>query len=263
MNTKEKASLDRYLNKLNIERMEKQSFTFVEKRWINDAVLGRSKTYPNRLIFSQRFDATEKYSTDLYQKISKNCQRDPLIKEAFSRTSSQEKAIGQNNEFPGPIKIKQLLRKKAPMPWTCKKCKKEDGLLGHKCEKTSQKKNTKKRFKIYIASPYTIGDVAMNVRLQIDTVDQLINLGFVPFAPLYYHFQHLVHPRVYEDWMDQDLAWIEACDAVLRLPGQSSGADREVEYAASINKLVFYSVEDLIRKYIEPNYIRPAKRIRQ
>ncbi len=102
--------------------------------------------------------------------------------------------------------------------------------------------------KIYIASPYTIGDVAQNVKLQLDTVDVLMDLGFVPFAPLYSHFQHMVHSRPYEDWINIDLHWVTACDYLLRLGGESSGADKEVDHAKENNIPVFYSITDLNNK---------------
>ena len=43
--------------------------------------------------------------------------------------------------------------------------------------------------KVYIASPYTKGDTAVNVKRQLDAVDELMDAGFAPFAPLYSHFQ--------------------------------------------------------------------------
>ena len=85
----------------------------------------------------------------------------------------------------------------------------------------------------------------MNVRSQIDAFDELMNLGFLPFAPLYSHFQHMVHPRPYEDWMRIDFAQIEVCDCLLRLPGESSGADREVEHAIKHGLPIYYSIEEL------------------
>ena len=99
--------------------------------------------------------------------------------------------------------------------------------------------------KVYIASPYTMGDIAVNVKLQIDTVDELINGGFAPFAPLYSHFQHMAHPRDYHDWIKLDLEWVSVCDCVLRLGGESSGADGEVAYAQELMIPVFYSIEAL------------------
>ena len=71
--------------------------------------------------------------------------------------------------------------------------------------------------KIYIASPYTEGDGAKNVRLQMDAGNALMDMGHAPFIPLLTHFQHMVHPRGYQDWIDFDLVWVKACDAVVRI----------------------------------------------
>lgn len=103
--------------------------------------------------------------------------------------------------------------------------------------------------KVYIASPYTLGDVAANVKRQIDCADELMNLGFAPFAPLYSHFQHMTHPRTYDEWMAVDFEWVEACDCLLRLDGESKGADLEVKHATTFGKKVFYSIEDLVNHY--------------
>jgi len=108
--------------------------------------------------------------------------------------------------------------------------------------------------KVYIASPYTIGDVAVNVKTQIDCANELMNLGFAPFVPLYSHFQHMVHPRPYQDWIKLDNEWVLACDAVLRLEGQSSGADGEVKLAKENNIPVFYSIDQLVDFYNQPFY---------
>jgi hypothetical protein len=106
-----------------------------------------------------------------------------------------------------------------------------------------------KKVKVYIASPYTKGDIAVNVKTQIDFVDVLMDLGFAPFAPLYSHFQHMAHPRPYTDWVEIDLVWVEACDCLLRLSGESSGADGEVELALSLGKPVFYCIGELVNYY--------------
>jgi hypothetical protein len=60
------------------------------------------------------------------------------------------------------------------------------------------------------------------------------------------HFHHFVHPHAYEDWMEQCLSWVERCDALLRLPGSSPGADREAQHAMQKGIPVFYSLEELI-----------------
>lgn len=103
-----------------------------------------------------------------------------------------------------------------------------------------------KPIKVYIASPYTLGDVAVNVKVQLDAVDELMNLGFAPYAPLYSHFQHMAHPRPYTDWVEIDFVWVEVCDCLLRLPGESKGADDEVKLALELGKPVFYTIKDLV-----------------
>jgi hypothetical protein len=42
--------------------------------------------------------------------------------------------------------------------------------------------------KVYIASPYTIGDVAVNVRHQIDAADELMSSGY-QFVTVYCAYQ--------------------------------------------------------------------------
>lgn len=103
--------------------------------------------------------------------------------------------------------------------------------------------------KVFISSPYTIGDQALNVRTQIRIANELMNEGYIPYTPLLSHFQHMIYPRPYEDWMELDFAWIELCDCVLRLEGESKGADREVAFAISKGIPVYYSIEQINNVY--------------
>jgi hypothetical protein len=105
------------------------------------------------------------------------------------------------------------------------------------------------KLKVYIASPYTKGDVAVNVKRQLDMADDLMTLGYAPFAPLYSHFQHMAHPRPYGDWIAIDLEWVPACDVILRLDGESSGADGEVAFARERGIPVVFSVAELLAKF--------------
>lgn len=99
--------------------------------------------------------------------------------------------------------------------------------------------------KVYIAGPYTKGDVAINVRNAFEAASGLADLGFAPFVPHSTHFWHMVFPRPYEFWMQLDFQFLPCCDFLLRLPGESSGGDREVELAQSLRIPVYYSIEDL------------------
>jgi hypothetical protein len=106
---------------------------------------------------------------------------------------------------------------------------------------------------VYIASPYTKGDVAINTRAQMAAFDELMNDGVVwPYVPLWSHFQHIVFPRKYQDWIDYDLALLPRFDACLRLhahfqndrlvycQAESSGADGEVAEFNRMGKPVFF-----------------------
>ena len=118
------------------------------------------------------------------------------------------------------------------------------------------KKITIERPVVYIASPYTKGDPAINTHFQCKIWNQLMDDGLTwPVAPLWSHFQHTLFPRRYQDWVAYDHAMIQRYDACLRLEsedqslnyheGRSSGADEEVAEFKRLGKPVFYSIEDL------------------
>jgi len=98
---------------------------------------------------------------------------------------------------------------------------------------------------VYVASPYTLGDTGENVRAQLETGDKLMDMGYCPILPLLTHFQHIHKPRPYCDWMAIDVEKIRRCDVLLRLPGQSKGADDEVECATKLKIPVVYSITEL------------------
>ena len=99
--------------------------------------------------------------------------------------------------------------------------------------------------KIYIASPYSSGDAVLNVRESLRVADILVSIGANPFAPLLSHFWHFYSPKDYETWLRLDLDWVQSCDALLRLPGESEGADREVAEARRLGIPVFSRLDEL------------------
>jgi Domain of unknown function (DUF4406) len=100
--------------------------------------------------------------------------------------------------------------------------------------------------RIYVAGPYTNGDVAVNIRTAYEAADRLADLGFAPFVPHSTHFWHMLFPRPYEFWLELDDQFLPCCAAVLRLPGGSKGADGEVRLAESLGIPVFYDVDKLV-----------------
>jgi len=97
--------------------------------------------------------------------------------------------------------------------------------------------------RIYVAGPMTKGDLMRNVRMAIDAAHIVRQRGWFPYVPQLASVWHLIHPRPYEDWMTQDFTWIQVCDAIVRLPGESAGADREVAFAESLGKRVYFGLD--------------------
>ena len=103
--------------------------------------------------------------------------------------------------------------------------------------------------KVYIASPYSIGDQQANVDRSFAVANTLIDYGFAPYCPLYGHYLHLKKQRDWNTWMQLDTDWILACDCLLRVSGESSGADMEVRFALDHDIPVFFNLDQLIAKY--------------
>lgn len=102
---------------------------------------------------------------------------------------------------------------------------------------------------VYIAAPYTTPTPEYNVAVAMSAACRLINLGYVPFLPHLYHYLDQVYPQPYETWMRLCLAYVRKSDKVLRLPGTSPGADREVEEAQRHGIPVFFgTVDEFIEK---------------
>lgn len=99
---------------------------------------------------------------------------------------------------------------------------------------------------VYISAPYTTGDVAVNVRTVISVADDLVKAGYLPFVPHLTHFWHIISPKPKEFWLELDLACLPFCDIVLRLPGISEGADREVQEAKLLGIPVIMDVVDML-----------------
>lgn len=100
---------------------------------------------------------------------------------------------------------------------------------------------------VYVAGPYSHPDPAANVRRAIGYAEQLPKLGAVPVIPHLSHLWHLIEPHEYEWWLAYDLALLARCEALLRMRGDSAGADREVEWATAHGIPVAHSLSELDR----------------
>ncbi len=129
------------------------------------------------------------------------------------------------------------------------------------------------RKRIYIAGPISRGDILENHNQAVAAQAALMKAGFAPFNPMLSMFAKAAFiepprcfcpapcdcPRrvlceatrmgdrgfVHADWMGCDEPWVLVAHAVLRLPGDSTGADMEVAWAEEAGIPVFYSVESL------------------
>ncbi len=111
----------------------------------------------------------------------------------------------------------------------------------------------KKPLKVYVASPYgrRIGNSDKqcedNVQKAIEVGRELIKLGYIPLVANLYHFIHAgwADSPDEDKWLEMCMAWIPACDALLRLPGRSHGADAEVSLAKELGIPVRYNIRGL------------------
>lgn len=84
---------------------------------------------------------------------------------------------------------------------------------------------------VYVAGPYS-SDPYYNTHVAMDFGSALIRHGSVSVVvPHLNHFMHQRYAEPYETWMEVDFALIERCNLLVRLPGHSPGADREVAFA--------------------------------
>jgi hypothetical protein len=104
----------------------------------------------------------------------------------------------------------------------------------------------------YVAGPYTKGDVALNVRNAVHAADQVWAVGVVPYLPHLTHFWHLLSPHDYADWLLMDEEWLARCDYLIRLEGESAGADREVAFARERAIPVYHGVDAFLRAVCGP-----------
>jgi len=103
-----------------------------------------------------------------------------------------------------------------------------------------------RRHRIYISGPLTSsGNVLDNLARAVDAARALIDAGFAPFCP---HLTYHVDPGSeypHATWIEIELPWVAVADALLRLPGESVGADLEVARAEELGIPVFATISDL------------------
>lgn len=120
---------------------------------------------------------------------------------------------------------------------------------------------------VYIAGPIRRGSLLHNIRQADAAMGELMRRGYSPINPMLSVYagcatddqNTLATHGVWapadplaklegvtaQDWLDMDLAVVERVDAVLRLPGDSVGADGETAHAEKHGIPVFHSIDVL------------------
>jgi hypothetical protein len=93
--------------------------------------------------------------------------------------------------------------------------------------------------KVYISGPISKGDRSHNFHQAAQAQKRLMLAGYSVMNPML----SMMHPDAqqipWETWIASDLPWVASADTILRLPGESVGADRETDHARSIGIPVY------------------------
>lgn len=107
---------------------------------------------------------------------------------------------------------------------------------------------------LYLAGPYTRPDPVVNTHAACK-VGTIIaeQTGWAPMVPHITLLWHAISPQPITFWYDLDLCYIAKCDAVVRLPGLSTGADAELDFAAErhITIIEYSTLPDAARRVWE------------
>lgn len=112
-----------------------------------------------------------------------------------------------------------------------------------------------KRPVIYISGPLSAeGKWLSNIHDAAQVAATLIEEGFAPITPHLLALGQMINPVAddhdYETWMSVDCSLIDVCDAVVRMPGISKGADIEVAHALDKGIPVFYDLFKMMEYFV-------------
>lgn len=118
--------------------------------------------------------------------------------------------------------------------------------------------------RLFISGPIRKGNLAANIQKACDVGYAFAKLGYCPFVPhlscyfdgpdrslehrrdgTFYGNSSAVTPKAenrlnHAEWIRIDLAWVEVADVVIRILGDSEGADKEVLHAEQHGLPVFF-----------------------
>ena len=114
------------------------------------------------------------------------------------------------------------------------------------------------RSRVYVAGPLSIGDMRGNIERGIRMGEKLSVLGYAPFVPHYdmlWDKEAVAGTPNYEICLERDFSFITVCQALLRLSGESKGADREAAWAYQVGVPVFYTLPSLMDSVLPIQFV--------
>lgn len=102
---------------------------------------------------------------------------------------------------------------------------------------------------VYVAGPMTLGVRQDNIVNAINVGTELVKAGWAAFLPQLHYFWNDVHSFTWEEWLAYDFCVIQQCVAILRLPGESKGADQEENFALNLNIPIYFSVDEFLKDH--------------
>ena len=100
--------------------------------------------------------------------------------------------------------------------------------------------------RVYVAGPmFSSGRLTHNVSEGLRMYHDLIDLDYFPYLPHFGVHADIYRPRPESEWLALDKAYLSVCDALIRLPGFSRGADLEEQWCKEFGIPVFHSLEAL------------------
>lgn len=92
---------------------------------------------------------------------------------------------------------------------------------------------------VYIAGPYAKPDPVLNTREACLVADRVVDLGAAVIVPHLSLLWHAISPQPVDTWYARDLDVLRHCHALVRIPGESTGADDEVDEACRLGLQIF------------------------
>ena len=101
--------------------------------------------------------------------------------------------------------------------------------------------------RVYVSAPLTSsGDPQENLAVAMRAAEAVFDMGAAPLVPHFsIQYDEKYTKRDHNFWMSIDLPYVATADALLRLPGESKGADAEVDFAVQSGVPVFESLPSL------------------